>query len=436
MTEPAGGPVSTRTPIFRGWWIVGASFFVLFVAYGLQFSFGVFVKAIHDDVGWTRTQLSIPYALYVFLYSAMSGFTGVVTDRRGPGIAIAVGGVMMALGYTLFGIAQELWQVYLVFGIVAACGMSAAWVPTNATVVRWFVRRRGLAVGIASTGGSVGNLVVPPLAAVLIEAIGWRSTLIVLGVGAGAALVGLSRLMVRDPEQVGLRPDNDPPAAEVHLPAGSTLTVSATAPPAPAATVGEARRTGAFWAIFGIYLLNWLVVFVPFVHGASFVEDLGASTVRAATVISAIGLGGVVGRLSAGAASDRFGRRATLAFMLVCQVAAFLGFATAQSVSVLYPIAALFGLSYGGATTLFPAIVSDLFGRASAGAIVGSIFATAGAMAAVGPFVAGAMYDATGSYRAAFVLSAVSNAVALGLVATLRPPKVPRPAPVPSAAAA
>lgn len=428
-TEPAG---AERPRLFQGWVVVGAAFAVLFVAYGLQFSFGVFVKAIHDDVGWTRTQLSVPYALYVFLYSALSGGTGVITDRRGPRIAIAGGGVMLALGYVLFGIAQQLWQIYLVFGVIAACGMSAAWVPCNATVVRWFTRRRGLAVGIASTGGSVGNLVVPPLAATLIEWLGWRQTLVVLGLAAGASLVLLSGLMVRDPERVGLRPDGDPPPDPTALPGAVTFPDSATVtvvPAAPAYTVAEARRTGPFWALFGIFALNWLVVFVPFVHGASFVEDLGASTVRAATVISAIGFGGVIGRLSAGVASDRFGRRATLAFMLACQVLAFLGFAAAQSVGVLYPVAALFGRSYGGATTLFPAIVGDLFGRTSAGSIVGTIFATAGSMAAIGPFVAGAMYDATGSYRTAFVLSACCNAAALALVRTLRTPRTTAPVP-------
>lgn len=410
-TADAGAP----TRFARGWVIVFAAFTVLFTAYGLQFSFGVFVKAIEDDLGWTRAQLSIPYAVYVFLYSALSAVSGIVTDRKGPRVAILVGGILLGSGYVLFGLAQELWQVYLVFGIVAACGMSSAWVPCSATVVRWFVRRRGLAYGIASTGGAFGNIVVPPITATLIASIGWRSTLIVSGIAGAAILVTMSVLMIRDPEQVGLHPDGDP----------APVTTSGVVDLGPAYTAQEARRTTAFWALFGIFLLNWLVVFVPFVHGASFAQDLGATTRTSAFVISFIGVGGVIGRLSAGAASDRLGRRTTLAVMMALQVVSFLGWAVGNSWTFLLPVAVLFGLSYGGGTTLFPAIIGDLFGRAHAGAIVGSIFATAGALAAIGPFLAGVLYDATQSYRLAFVLCAACNLGAMILVFTLRNPAPP-----------
>lgn len=410
-TTDAGAPAR----FVRGWVIVFAAFTVLFTAYGLQFSFGVFVKAIEDDLGWTRAQLSIPYAVYVFLYSALSAVSGIVTDRKGPRVAILVGGVLLGSGYVLFGLAQELWQVYLVFGIVAACGMSSAWVPCSATVVRWFVRRRGLAYGIASTGGAFGNIVVPPITATLIASIGWRSTLIVSGIAGAAILVTMSVLMIRDPEQVGLHPDGDP----------APVTTSGVVDLGPAYTAQEARRTTAFWALFGIFLLNWLVVFVPFVHGASFAQDLGATTRTSAFVISFIGVGGVIGRLSAGAASDRLGRRTTLAVMMALQVVSFLGWAVGNSWTFLLPVAMLFGLSYGGGTTLFPAIIGDLFGRAHAGAIVGSIFATAGALAAIGPFLAGVLYDATQSYRLAFVLCAACNLGAMILVFTLRNPAPP-----------
>lgn len=235
------------------------------------------------------------------------------------------------------------------------------------------------------------------------------------GIAGAVILVGMSALMIRDPEQVGLHPDGDAAPAT-----GATPT-----DPGPAYTAGEARRTGAFWALFGIFLLNWLVVFVPFVHGASFAQDLGATTRSSALVISAIGVGGVIGRLSAGAASDRLGRRTTLAVMMALQVVSFLGWAAGNSWTFLLPVAMLFGLSYGGGTTLFPAIIGDLFGRAHAGAIVGSIFATAGALAAIGPFLAGVLYDATDSYRLAFVLCAACNLGAMAIVFVLRNPTPP-----------
>jgi MFS family permease len=142
-------------------------------------------------------------------------------------------------------------------------------------------------------------------------------------------------------------------------------------------------------------------------------------------MLSAIGLGGVTGRLTTGTLSDHIGRRPSLALMLALQIVAFAGFAAAHGLALLFPAAVLFGFAYGGSVTLFPALVGDQFGRLYAGAIVGTIFASAGALAAVGPYLAAALYDATNSYRLAFALGAAANAGSLLLVALLRPPVRP-----------
>src|SRR5580765_763522 len=243
----------SKPAVFFGWRVVAAAFTVLFVAYGIQFSFGVFLKHITDDMGWSRSQVLLPYAVYVALYSALSVVSGWATDRFGPGRVVAVGGVVLALGWGGLGLSHSLWQVYVTLGVVSAIGMSAAWVPCNATVVRWFVRRRGLAVGIASSGGSVGNLVVPPIATAVVGLVGWRSTLpLMAGVGA-VLMVGCSRFLIRDPERIGLHPDGDATAP------GTTATSLSYA---DSFTAAEARRTATFWCLFGIFALTWVAVFV------------------------------------------------------------------------------------------------------------------------------------------------------------------------------
>jgi MFS family permease len=416
VASPSGPPAVGAAPgaRFYGWRVVTAAFIVLFVAYGLQFSFGVFVTEITDDNEWSRSQILLPYAIYVALYSGLSSVSGWATDRWGPGRVVAAGAVVLGLGWAGFGAAQSLWQVYLSLGVVAAIGMSATWVPCNATVVRWFVRRRGLAVGVASSGGSMGNLVVPPLAAWLVGAIGYRSTLPLLGLVGALAMLACSRFMIRDPERIGLHPDGDP-----HPPVATATSLA----DEDSFTAAEARRTATFWCVFGLFALTWMAVFVPFAHIVAFAEDLGYESVAASLLLSAIGLGGVTGRLGAGPLSDRVGRRPTLALMLGLQVAAFGGFAASHGLWLLYPSAFVFGAAYGGSTTLFPALIGDQFGRQSAGAIVGQIFAGAGALAAIGPYVAAALHDATASYRLAFLLSGACNLVSLGLAAALRPPR-------------
>ena len=161
---------ATAPRVFHGWVVVGAASVIMFLAYGLQFSYGVFVAGMSAELGWSRADTALPYALYVFVYSALSAATGRATDRIGPRQVITVGAVLLGCGWGLSALVQTPWQLALSLGLVAALGMSVAWVPCNATVARWFTRRRGTAVALASTGASVGNFLVPPLAAVLLLA--------------------------------------------------------------------------------------------------------------------------------------------------------------------------------------------------------------------------------------------------------------------------
>ena len=153
-----------------------------------------------------------------------------------------------------------------------------------------------------------------------------------------------------------------------------------------------------------------------------FARDLGMPTLVGATAVSALGIAAAVGRLIMGAASDRIGRRPALALVITVQGAAFLGFTAVRGLSSLYLVAVVFGFSSGAVSTLFPAMVGDFFGREQAGSLVGFLFALAGSMAAWGPLMAGVIYDATGVYTWAFLLSAASNGAALVLLALAHPP--------------
>ena len=415
--SPAAGVVDeVRSRIFYGWIIVGCTFTVLCVAYGIQFTFGVFLPAISADTGWDRASLSVPYSLYVFIYSALGVVTGRLTDRWGPRVVLTVGGCLLGCGLALMSRVQALWQIYVFLGLVAASGMSAAYVPCNATVVRWFTQRRGLALSVTSSGASFGNFLFPPLVAASISAHGWRRTYLILGLLGAAVISAGASFVVRDPERMNLYPDGRRPAEppSVRTRGGGAV--------AEEWTLASAKRTPAFWLLNAIFTLTWLVVFMPMVHIVPFAVDLGIPPVRAAMTISLIGMAGFAGRLLLGPISDRLGRIPALGLCLLLQAAAFVGFVFATGLGSLYPAAALFGFSYGGATALFPALVGDFYGRTAVGAIVGFIFALAGSPAAFGPLIAGYIYSVTGHYSAAFILSAGLNLAALGLLLLLRKP--------------
>lgn len=428
--------------VFYGWVIVGCAFTILCIAYGAQFSFGVFMPYISAETGWSRGALSLPYSVFVFVYSALGLISGRLTDRWGPRVVLMAGGSLLGGGMMLMSRVAALWHIYLVLGLLAASGMSAAYVPCNATVVRWFTLKRGLALSMTSSGASFGMFIFPPLTTALIAGYGWRGAYMIVGLLAACTIVGCASFIVRDPGKIGLHPDGRAQGFLV-VPEEETTNIAQSAPGgtrwdpanqpvryAPRAeraiedfTLAEARRTEAFWLINAIFTLTWVVVFMPMVHIVPFAMDMGISPFRAAMTISVIGFAGFIGRLVIGPLSDRFGRNGTLGTCLLLQGLSFAAFTITSGLGLLYLAASVFGFSYGGVTALFPALIGDFFGLAEVGSIVGFIFAVAGAPAAFGPLIAGYMYNANHNYISAFELSAVLNFIALLLLSLLKKPE-------------
>ena len=398
--------------IFYGWRIVAAAFVVLFTAYGAQYCFGVFFAALLDEFRWSRAGLSGVFSLYAFGYCIVGFPAGRLTDRWGPRVVITAGALFLGIALAAMALVTRLWEPYVLYGVLGALGMGTAYVPCNSTVVKWFARRRGLAVGVASTGGSLGTFALPPLAHWVVAAVGWRIAYVGFGVGVFAALALAATVMRRDPRSMGLSPDG----VEV-TPARSDARA------ARAWSLGRAMGTSVFWLIAAAFTATWLAVFIPLVHLVPFARDLGYSAGTGAWLVSALGAGAVVGRLAMGAVSDRVGRRPTLVAGTAIQAVAFLAFSAVQGLDGLVLTAAAFGFSYGTISALFPAIVGDFFGPDQAGTLVGFLFMLAGSIAAWGPLAAGLVYDATGGYGLVFRLAAGANVVAAVLLGLARPPR-------------
>ena len=406
-----------NTP-FYGWIVVGCAFLVLFLTYGVQYSFGVFVPPMLDELGWQRASLGGAFSLYSMIYTGFSLVSGRLTDTLGPRRVIALGGVMLGLGITATSQMSDQWQLYLCYGIVAAVGMSTAYIPCNMTVVRWFHHQRGLALGIVSCGASCGILVVPMLASFIIAVTDWRIALFSLGASMLVLINIVARLMVRSPESMGLQPDGT-----------GTSTIdegrgrSAVPNDAASWTLAEARNSLSLWLFLFAFALTFLTITVPFVHLPVFARDIGLSAMGGGMAISVIGLFALLGSITLGMLSDRIGRKQAVLITLCAQFAAFLIFLATRDMTMLYLGAAVFGFFYGGIASLFPALVGDLFGRAHAGAIGGFIFGGAGVLGSWGPAVAGYLRDVDGDYRRAFILCALTAACSLVLFLLLPRPK-------------
>jgi MFS family permease len=401
--------------LFYGWVIVGAGFSVLFCAYGLHFAYGVIVPHMSEELGLDRASATAPFSVYIVVFSLLSIITGRITDTVGPRSAVLTGGLLFAIAYVGLSRATSSLDLYLWLGLLAGVGMSAAFVPVNATVVKWFVRRRGLALAAAGSGGNAASMVTPLLAAALIPVFGWRGTVLALGVGCGVALMLLATLLVRDPESKGLRPDGTGPASA--NPHGGRV------PDEVSWTLSEARTTAAFWVILGAYSLSWMTAFFPGAHLPFIAKDQGYDDITGGTLLSIYGAGVLSGRWLIGWVSDTIGRKMALGIGFLLQTLGFLSFTIAASIEVFFGAALLVGFGISVVVTLFAATIGDYFGRANVGAIAGFVYAIASAASGAGPFGGGLIRDAARSYDPAFLICAGLNAAALLLILFLRPPQ-------------
>lgn len=404
--------------IFYGWVITGIIFLNLGMAYGAQYSFGVFFPFLIEEFKWTRQSLAGAFSLYAFLYSFLGVILGRLTDRYGPRIVLMGGSLCLGIGIGLISQVKVPWHIYLFYGFLASWGMSATYMTSSPTIVKWFVEKRGLALGMAQSGLGIGIIVIPPITGAMISAFGWRPACIILGATVFAVLFTTSFFLIGYPEKVGLLPDgrrtNSPYRAETRREKTFTDEVSWSA--------AEAIRTKSFWVLTVLFFFTWLFVFLPLVHLVIFGLDLGLSRKSAFLTLSFLGGASTVGRLIMGAISDRIGRKRTLGMNILLQAFSWFWIMGTQSAWMLYAFAMIFGFSYGGVAAVFPAIVGDYFGRLKVASVIGAIFTIGGVSAAFGPLVGGYIYDLTQGYRLAFLMGGFTNLLALILLLTSKPP--------------
>lgn len=397
MKEPDQGH-NRPADAHYGWVIVTALFLSVLVFWGALYSFGVFLKPLSQEFGWSRAQTSWAFAISMGVQGIVGILAGFVTDRFGPRLVMLASCLFTGLGYGLVYFTGSLWHLYISYGVLAAIGTGASWVVPIATVPRWFVRNRGLALGIVLSSIGVGQMILPPLLTRLTLHSGWRLSFVVI-----AALV----LLIGVPCSLLLRA----PSAE------ATASGVGSNPKGPAAGGGPSARGAlalpSFWALFALWFLVAIPLQLLIVHIVPYATDTRVSPARAAFLLTMMGGTVTAARIGIGWISDFVGNRYTYWLSLFLQLAAlfwlviakdFVGFALAVS---------LFGVGYGGGAILYPKIVADFYGVKAIGAIIGilGIGWTVGAVA--GPPLGGLVFDTWGSYALAFLGGGVVMALAL-----------------------
>jgi MFS family permease len=212
----SGGWAVSTSRIFYGWYVVASAFAVTFVGFGSAYSFSAFLPPLQHDFAASRGSVSLVFSLAGFLYFALGAVSGPLADRWGARSLAVIGMILVGLGLAVAGIARTLPQVYAAYGLGVGIGIGLSYVPVLGAMQRWFVRRRGLASGFGVAGIGVGTLAVPPIAALSIQAVGWRETYVALGIFAAVVGAGMALLIEDDPRARGLGPDGDPPFVHSH----------------------------------------------------------------------------------------------------------------------------------------------------------------------------------------------------------------------------
>jgi len=410
-------PVTQQSPgdkpeFFYGYIVVMAAFLIMVAIFGLYYCFGIFFDPVLMEFGWARAMTSGAFSLSMVVYGLLNVAAGRLTDRFGPRVVVTIGGFLIGLGFLLMSQISVVWQLYLFYGVVIGAGMGGNFIALLSSVARWFVKRRGMMTGIVMAGIGIGTLIGPPVASWLISVYSWRVSYVILGSIVLVIAVLAAQFLRRDPAQVG----------QVAL-GGSEREKQRPRLVMEGFSFREATYTSQFWITFVMLLCFGFCLYAVLVHIAPHAIELEISATNAASILAAIGVASILGKVLLGIAVDRIGGRLGFIICFTLASVALFWLVPATEIWKLYLFAAIFGFAYGGCGASEAPLVAELFGLRSHGLILGVInlgFTIGGSL---GPLIAGYIFDITGSYQLAFLIGAIVGIVGFILAAVLRPIK-------------
>jgi predicted MFS family arabinose efflux permease len=376
--------------------ILIAGFLVVFVGGGTRFATGLTLKPMVAELGWTRGELGLAIGIYFAVSAVATYISGRIADRMSARLLLNAGVIISAIGIGLMSLVSQAWQPVLFYGLIFAFGNGAtSLVPVGVMVTRAFPARTGLVNSVIASGVSLGQLVIIALLAAVLASIGWRSIYLWLAV-VQLALV---------------------PLLLITLPARATRQI-ATAP-GEGMSVTQALRTPKLWLLLAIYATCGLDDFFVSTHVVAFAQDRGVNALFAGNLLALMGLTALVGVLTTGVLSDRFGPVGVTAVSFAARVAVFALIAIDQSTLSIAIFALVFGATFLMTAPLTVLFVRDHFGLKHLGALTGLITMVHQIFGGVGAYGGALIFDAAGRYDAAFVIVGVASAIALGLTLLL-----------------
>jgi OFA family oxalate/formate antiporter-like MFS transporter len=405
--------------IYWGWHVVAGAFCVLFITYGARYSFGVFVKPMFVEYDWPMAIISIAASINLLAYAITGILAGWLLDKLAPRWIMTIGIMVTTIGLISASFVKTPLGLYLSYGLLCGVGFAGSGaVASNAAVGKWFFKKRGLAMGIATMGIGVGTLVIAPLAGFIVQNFGWRIGFVFIAVLTFVVGISISQILMgkTGPREHGLLPDGANPDTCVRNP----LTGSACGETVSLKPVLVDSR---FWLLAVCNVAAVMTVMMTFVHQIAYAVNNGIDKVEAAAALGITGLTGSLGKFFFGWISDRIPDAkysAALGFFLMAVGMFFLY--QAKTLMMLYLFALIFGFGYGSLAPVAPYLISDRFGQQILGVAYGLlIFFATGIGGAIGPLLGGIIFDRTGSYVTGWFVNMIVLLLATFLILLLKP---------------
>jgi len=397
---------------FYGWITLSASALVYFQFTGLLiYPFGVFMPAICTEFGWSRGTVSGAYTMLMVLMGFSGPLVGMFIAKFGARMAIVVGNIAAALGLLILAFHNQIWQLYVGYGLFIGLGIGfGGFLATTTLANNWFVKRRSLALSIVTASGGLGALIFVPLVMQFILNWGWRYSFGIILAVIFLFSVVLPALVIRNkPEDLNQKPDGKATEHPKEKTAGRPTKLYET----PVAfTVKETLRTKTFWLIIVVSVFFNFTISMVFTHQVVYLTDMGITATVAASVLGLLPGFSIFGRMLVGFFGLKINMRPLYTLSLMIMIVGMGLILIAKSLPMIFIYTAVFGTGYGALIVAQTGIVSAYFGQKSYPKIYGLIlpFAT---VSAIGAPVAGFMYDRFSSYSLPFTIATIGLLISL-----------------------
>ncbi|MBV9169346.1 MAG: MFS transporter [Chloroflexi bacterium] len=395
-------------------WIVAAvTFLALLSSAGIGATSAVLVLPLEREFGWDRATISLALSINLLLFGLCGPFAGAIMARFGVRRVMLGALTTLAIAVTLSGFMQAAWQLLLLWGVFVGLGSGAMALVLGATVAtRWFVKRRGLVTGLFAASTATGQLIFLPVQAAIIETVGWRTAVWLVGGVALAVAVIVGLFMRDDPEQIGQNPYGATAATPTQAVTGNPFNVAVQA-------LFDGARTADFWLLAGSFAICGATTSgLVRVHLIPFSVDHGLAEVTAAGMLATMGMFDMVGTTVSGWLSDRVDPRKLLTWYYTLRGLAlfFLPAAFDAGVPALAAFVIFYGLDWVATVPPTVKLVSERFGKERIGPVFGWIFAAHQLGGSVAAFGAGAVHTWLGDYLVAFMTAGALCLLAAGMV--------------------